>query len=150
MSARTKRMERIVELRARAVDLAAGELARARLAAEAAAARMTELARAHGEAADEAARLRSGTIAEFSDRRAFVDSLREGLERARVEVRKADAVLEEKQRGVAEAKRELRKIEIWRDGLLQGERDDDARKERAATDELAARVTRITEAEVES
>jgi flagellar export protein FliJ len=143
-------MERIVELRTRGVDLAAGELARARLAADAAGARVVELARAHAEAADEAAQQRAGTIAEFGERRAFVESLRGRLERARDEVRKAEAVLEERQRAVAEAKRELRKIEIWRDGLLQTERDDDARKDRAATDELAARVTRITEAEVES
>lgn len=142
MSARVQRIERIVELRSRAVDLAAADLARARIAADEAGARVVELAKAYADAADAADGQRAGTIAEFGERRAFVESARERLERAREEVRKAEAITEEKQRVLSDAKKELRKIELWRDGMLERERAEEGRKERVGADELAARIAR--------
>jgi flagellar export protein FliJ len=142
MSARVQRIERIVELRSRAVNVAAAALAEARRAAEAAAAIVVERERAYAEAVDAAAGQRAGTIAEFGERRAFAESLRDRLERARLDVRQAEAVCEEKQRVLAEAKKELRKIELWRDGMKERERVEEDRQERVGADELAARIAR--------
>lgn len=140
MNERIKRTAPLLQVRSRALDERRAELARAtRVANEA-----REAQKMSHEAWERhallAARTAHGTVWEHADARAHVDDLWRGALRA------ADlaALAEEKERAalaaVLHAERELKKIEVWREGLVDMERLAAARRERIAADEHTARM----------
>jgi hypothetical protein len=67
--------------------------------------------------------------------RVRADASMRGLERCMAEERKCAAV-------VVKAAMEHRKLELWRDRIAEGEREEESRRERRSSDELAARAAR--------
>lgn len=143
VSDRVKRTAPLLAVRERALDERRGAFA----AAVGAAAR-SRAAAASAHEMWEARAIRVGamghaTVAEHAEARMHVESLRKGALRAAeiaVEAAKAERVARE---AMIAAERELKKIETWRDGMLEDQRVEGARAERRATDELAARAHRV-------
>lgn len=142
MSERVKRAAPLVAVRARVVDEK-----RTAFATAARAARSARETAVRAEAAWEQQVAHVGasthaTVSEHAEARAHLESLR------RVAMREAQlaAAAERDEHTAREAllvaERELKKIEIWRDGLIEEERAIAERIERLAADELAARVHR--------
>jgi flagellar export protein FliJ len=140
MRARRERVERLLGLRERALEAARVELAAAARAASEAAEVAALSERAYG---DEAARCAAGafaTVDALIEAHAHVAALRSraDADAARVEkLREAEA---EAREACVRAERERRKLEIWREKLVEVERAAENRKERVATDEVAART----------
>ena len=80
------------------------------------------------------------TVAEHLEARSHLESLKRAAncaaERAALAARAETAARE----ALIAAERDLKKIEAWRDGILEAERAAQARMERIAADELAARM----------
>ncbi len=80
------------------------------------------------------------TVAEHLEARAHVEGLKRAAlcaaERSVVAGRAESAARD----ALLVAERELKKIEAWRDGIIEAERATQARVERIAADELAARM----------
>ncbi len=80
------------------------------------------------------------TVAEHLEARSHLESLKRAAncaaERAALAARAETAARE----ALIAAERDLKKIEAWRDGILETERAAQARMERIAADELAARM----------
>ena len=55
---------------------------------------------------------------------------------------RAERDVEDRRGALVEARRALRTMEMWRDGILAAMREAAAKIDRARTDEAAARVTR--------
>jgi flagellar biosynthesis chaperone FliJ len=139
VSARLRRARRLVELaegeeraaRARTSE-AERAVAAARLEADRAEAAWLEATCVVGAAVTRAF--------ELEEREAFLRTLRA---RADAAAKRVEAAAIEERRLAAELVRaatERRKLELWRDRITEGERDEDARKERVASDEMAARI----------
>lgn len=141
---RLRRADRLVELRKRAVDLAQAADAEATRAVSEAEelARMAEARWSNAAAEPPHARLSS---AEFAAESAWIHGLRERADRAEVRATEARKEAAQKRAELVEAKGELRKIELWREGLAAKARAVTERKERLAADEVAARAARRTE-----
>lgn len=77
---------------------------------------------------------------ELEDHAAFLRTLRTRADAAAKRV--ADASAEHRRRAaeLAQATIERRKLELWRDRIAKDESDEEARKERIAADEVAARI----------
>lgn len=138
---RTKRAERVVDLRRRAVEQAqtlAAEAARRVAEAEAAAREAEALwsresaAPAHG----------SASSADLAEVNAWLRALRQRADRAATQVGVARAEAQRCHEALVAARGELRRIELWRDGLAAAARATQDRKERTAADEVAARAVR--------
>jgi flagellar export protein FliJ len=133
-------MARILEIRKRTVDEVQALLA--------AAIERTATARAAREAleADLAALFdaRSGihSAQDLEERDAHRAHLRHRIVQATIAERAAATDEEARRSAVADARRELRKIELYVEGLDAREREDLERKEQRATDEAAARIAR--------
>lgn len=136
---RRNRVERVMQVRSRALDIARGDLATAsrevlRIELEHEAAVTLWLERAN---------LPVGMTFErtemFADQREHIDSLRkrvEQLEKNLMSARAREAACRERAK---RAQQELKKIETWRDSLDAQIREQESRRERKTTDELAAR-----------
>jgi len=139
---RIQRITRIVDLRGRALEAAQRELE--------AAVRRTEEARADAERAEqilrtaeiEVARFAAGAADDFATARTHLITLSLQFHRAQARLGRATDDEGEKRRMLSEAKREVRKVELWRDSALGAQAEEEARRERRATDELAARRAR--------
>lgn len=136
---RADRATRIAELRERAVREAQGALAEA---ARAVAAARDVVAHVERTWSAQAERLRAcASPAELADASAYLGTLRKRAEQAHANVvarERDEAAMREK---VQQARMEQRKIELWRDGIVQTVREEELRIERLANDELAARMT---------
>jgi flagellar export protein FliJ len=138
---RLARAERVVELRAKVAEAAQRELAaaegelRARVMARDA---VDQAMKRAGEA------LGSGVARaeDWSDAESHLRALSTGLERAAVAIREAERDVEDRRGALVEARRALRTMEMWRDGILAAMREAAAKIDRARTDEAAARATR--------
>lgn len=138
---RLARAERVVELRAKVAETAQHALAvaeaelRARVMARDA---VSEAMKRAGEA------MGSGVARaeDWSDAEAHLRALSTALERAGTAVREAERDVEDRRGVLVEARRALRTMEMWRDGILAAMREAAAKIDRARTDEAAARATR--------
>jgi hypothetical protein len=138
--ARLKRVEKLVEMRQAAADVARGAFADARRAAERAHEGHEAGRAAWAARAEEIAGARYRDIDELVAARAHLETLRlreAALARAAAA---ADAVEATRREECLSAERELSKLERWRASLLDQERAEEARRERLQTDEIAART----------
>ena len=138
---RVRRAERIVDLRKRAVELAQSVCAKATMAAQEAeqCAREAELAwSSAGESPDG----RCASSTDLAESSAWLRTLRLRADRAAARSREARKEVEVAHASLVAARSELRRIELWRDGLASAERAVADRKERIASDEVAARTAR--------
>ena len=140
MNDRVRRTNPLLQAKSRIVD--------EKRAALAAALRTANVARSEQMAAEDAwekrvTALAMGqyeTIAEHLEARTHLESLKRAAiaaaDRATLAVR-AEQVARE---SLIVAEREMKKIEAWRDGIVEAERAAEARVERLASDELSARI----------
>ncbi len=141
MSARLRRVERLVGLGEDAVKAARASAATA--------------ARAVAEARREAEREEnawSEAAQHFGTRVTFASDLDEQAAHLRTLRLRADGSARQLDRALAEERRcaaavvkaamEHRKLELWRDRIVSGEREEASRQEQRSTDELAARGAR--------
>jgi hypothetical protein len=142
VSSRRRRAERLVEL-----GLAAVNAARASVTA---AARAVADARADADRQERvwlnAAQTFGTGVARASDLDEQSAHLRTLRHRADAEARRLERALAEERRcatAVVKAALEHRKLELWRDRIVQGEREEEQRQEQRRSDELAARVARV-------
>ena len=141
MSSRLRRVQRLVELGHDAVQAAR--------ASAAAAARAVADARRDAER-DE--RAWSDAAQQFGTKVALASDLEEQAAHLRTLRLRADGTARQVDRAVAEERRcaaavvkaamDHRKLELWRDRIVSGEREEEDRQERRSTDELAARGAR--------
>jgi hypothetical protein len=141
VNARLKRASRLEGLADRALTAARGRVADARRALVAAT-EAAETAEATWILATQAFATRVESAADLVEQAAHVRTLR--LRADAAAKRLAEAAAEEKHRAelVLEAERDRRKLELWRERLTETEREQGARAERLAADELAARTAR--------
>lgn len=137
---RVRRAERVVELKQRAVDEAQAACADARRAVESAE-EVARAALARWEFESNAPHP-EGSTTDLADRSAWVRTLRLRADHAAAKVVAAKAEEARRLDDLVRARFDLRRIEMWRDGLLHGMRAVADRKERIATDEAAARTVR--------
>jgi flagellar export protein FliJ len=139
MSSRQQRIGRLVDQRERGVDAARTALGSAVRAVRAAEAVRDDAEAAWCNRANELAREGSPTVGSLVDARAHLETLRRRAEAAAAKLaiarRGADAARE----ACVRADRELKKMEVWQDHLVEAERVELERKERLRTDEAAAR-----------
>jgi flagellar biosynthesis chaperone FliJ len=138
---RVRRAERVVELRRRAVEAAQASVAEAarRVIEAEDAARAAEDQWSRDGSAPVAASLSS---AELADASGWLRALRGRADRAAAQAAEARAAAQRSQEALVGARAELRRIELWRDGLVAAVRAAQDRKDRVAADEVAARVAR--------
>ena len=138
---RALRAEKIVALRARTVDVLQQQLGqltrRAALARDAVA-----QAERTWELAATAPTLKGGSSGDLGEAHAYLHGLARRIEALSAEQRQAQLDEEASRRKVCEAKMELRKIEGWRDRMIEAAQADEDALERRATDESAARIAR--------
>jgi flagellar biosynthesis chaperone FliJ len=135
---RALRATRIAELRERAVREAQGALAGSGRALASARAALAEAERTWSAHADRLSRCVSP--ADLADASAYLGTLRRRAEQARQSVITCQIEEERMRAKVQSARMEQRKIELWRDGIVESIAEEDARRERVASDELAARM----------
>lgn len=141
MSARLRRVKRLVDLGHDAVQAAR--------ASAAAAARAVVEARREAEKGE---RAWSDAAQQFGTRVTLASDLEEQAAHLRTLRLRADATSRQLDRALAEERRcaaavvkaamEHRKLELWRDRIVSGQREEENRQEQRATDELAARGAR--------
>jgi flagellar biosynthesis chaperone FliJ len=139
---RVRRADRVVELRKGAVELAQAACATAAQAAHEAAqaARDAEAEWTRASlAASSAAWASSADLAESS---AWIRTLKGRAERAAMRADEARREVDRTSAALVAARSELRRMEMWRDGLVAADRAILDRKERVAADEIAARTAR--------
>ncbi|HEY4014510.1 MAG TPA: hypothetical protein VGM06_14310 [Polyangiaceae bacterium] len=137
-----RRVERLVELGqealngARAAAVAATRaVVEARAIAQREEQRWTEAATGFAKGVTRAPEL-DQQAAHLRTLRLHADAAARAVDRAVVEETKRNAA-------VVKAAMDHRKLELWRDRISLGEREEEDRLERVAADELAARVTRM-------
>jgi flagellar export protein FliJ len=134
-----RRAARIVELRRRAADGAQNALAAA----------AAETARRRGEL-DEAEHAWSacadqplvGTVADALDAQAALAHFAHERRRKRESVRRAQQIEAARRAASIEAEKEVRRFELWAEGIAQTDRVEAARAEQRTLDEHAARRSR--------
>ncbi|HXN31448.1 MAG TPA: hypothetical protein VN894_06275 [Polyangiaceae bacterium] len=141
MSSRLRRVRRLVEIGHDAVNAAR--------ASAATAARTVADARRDAEKderawSDAAQRFGTGVAlaSDLDEQAAYLRTLRL---RADATARQLDRAIAEERRcatAVVKAAMDHRKLELWRDRIVEGEREEENRQERRSTDELAARGAR--------
>jgi hypothetical protein len=141
VSSRLSRVQRLVEIRYEAVKAArasaaaaARAVAEARHVAERDEHRWSEAAQRFGTGVMLASDL-DEQAAHLRTLRLRADGTARQLDRAVAEERRCAAA-------VVKAATDHRKLELWRDRIVEGEREEENRQERRSTDELAARGAR--------
>lgn len=141
MTTRLARAERLIQMayetlksaRAAAAD-AARAVAEARARAEGDERTWADHARNFGTGVDNAHDL-DRQAAHLRTLRVRADASMRALERSLAEERRCAAA-------VVKAAMDHRKLELWRDRIAEGEREEENRRERRSSDELAARAAR--------
>ncbi len=141
MSARLKRASRLVGLAEKALAAARARASDAQRAVATTAADSSRL-EANWARASQGFAKQVECAGDLTVEAAYVRTLR--LQADVAGKRAADAVAEERRCAelVVEAERDRRKLELWQERLTAAEREQDARGERRASDELAARTAR--------
>jgi len=142
LSSRRRRVERLVEVAREALNAArasmtaaAQAVAEARADAERQERAWLDAAHTFGMGVARASDLDEQS-AHLRTLRHWVDAEARRLERAFTEERRCAAA-------VVKAAMEHRKLELWRDRITQGEREEEHRQEQRSSDELAARAARV-------
>lgn len=141
MASRVKRVEQLLALRERALEGARAALATAQRATAAAITAHTAAEQAWSGRSEQIAGARFTSVVELSDAHAHLRTMRMAADEAAGHVQIARAREDDARAECVRAERERRKLEVWRDKLAALERQAEARRERLATDELAARGT---------
>jgi hypothetical protein len=138
---RHRRAERILDARQRALNIAEAELAElARKTVQACLA--AERTRAELEVRMDAPPVAEWSSDELARERAYFVALARYADALATTARDAKAKEELSRTKVLGAKTEHKKVETWRDRLIDAHRLEEARIERVQSDELAARVAR--------
>lgn len=130
----------LLGLRERALESARMELAEAARAANRASDAAEEAERAWSSEAASCAGASFATIDALVEAHALVEARRSRADAAASAAKAARAAQEAAREACLRAERERRKLEIWRDKLLDLERAAEGKRERIATDEVAART----------
>ncbi len=88
----------------------------------------------------EIARTRYETIADHLEARAHLDALKRAAAHAAERTAAASREEANARAALLAAERDLKKVEAWRDGIVEAEKATAARIERLGADELAARI----------
>jgi flagellar export protein FliJ len=132
-----------VEARHRSVQSAEAELA-ARVRASREASLAVDAARGQRQARLLLSRMGECSSEDLAVEHAYLGTLEKRLECLSEVAAKAKAEEERARRDLSGAKTEHKKVETWRDRLLEVARLEEARVERRQNDELAARIARRT------
>lgn len=138
MTPRLARVNRLLGVRTRAFDLSRAASLRAAQALHDA-----EEERAHLQAEREAVAEEDVVVQSVEDletHRLRLLSLQRAAEAAAKVVSRLSKVHEQAKEAMVESRREVRKLELFRDAVEQGFREDEGRAERRAEDEASARV----------
>lgn len=138
MTPRLVRVNRLLGVRTRAFDLSRAASLRAAQALHDA-----EEERAHLQSEREAAAQEDVVVQSVEDletHRLRLLSLQRAAEAAASVVSRLSKVHEQAKEAMVESRREVRKLELFRDAVEQGFREDEGRAERRAEDEASARV----------
>ncbi len=142
--ARAARAGRIVRHRERAVDRVEAELGeRVRRTLEARAA--VEAARKVWDAAMASSEPQAVSSADLAETHAYRLSLARKVEVLLARERELRLEEDAARKTLSAAKTEMRKIEMWRDQLIEAAVMDENAQERRASDEVAARIARTNE-----
>ena len=139
---RVTRANRLVGLRGRAVESAQRELSDAYRDLAAARENVDRTERLWKEHAESFARGEYRATGDMADEHAYLLTLRFACDQALLQLQEARVREAEKRKALLEAKSELRKMELWRDALLERAAAVALRQERIASDETAARIVR--------
>jgi len=137
---RNKRVDRLVTLHARGVEVGQATLARLLRVLEQERQVHGDLDAMWSDAALATLRPRVSTAAEVQEAHRYIEGLRQRVDRAAEIVAKAEADAERARELLTEARQKLRKLEIWRDGLMATATAEANRRARVQEDELAARM----------
>jgi flagellar export protein FliJ len=140
---RRRRTQVLLDARKRGVDVAEADLA-ARMRATLEANRAADEARRAFQERLESAPPGECVVHDLADENAYVVSLEKTVAKLEATVREAAAREEAARRKVCSAKTEHKKVESWRDRMLEQFSLEEARTERLQGDELAARMARKT------
>lgn len=138
MTARLARVNRLLGVRTRAFDVSRAASLRAAQALQEA-----EEERAHLQSEREAVAQEDVVVQSVEDLEAHrlrLLSLQRAAEAAANVVSRLSKVHDEAREAMVESRREVRKLELFRDAVEQGFREDEGRAERRAEDETSARV----------
>jgi flagellar export protein FliJ len=136
---RLTRIERLVSVRQRQLEVVRDELAQAQRKLNEAA-QLAQQAENIWHERSESLRNRSGTIAELIDTRNYIRSLRSKADHHKHQLNLAAKTYAEGQIAVRHAHCEVRKLELWSDKVAKELRDKRSRRERKQDDALAARL----------
>ncbi len=140
-SERVRRAARIVELRQSGVDEAQAALADAqRRAAEAES--VAAAAEAQWTSETDAADHGVPSSVDLATLSAWLRSLRVRADQAAARAAEAQKTVQGCLDALVAARGELRRIELWRDGIVAAARAEQDRKDRLAADEVTARASR--------
>ena len=137
-----RRIQRLIDARSKTLDHARGALSEAQRSTARARAQRDEALRTWSEQADAMAKLTHPTVGALSESRAYLESLRCRLDLATAALTRAENEERARRDACIAAEREVKKMELWRNRVLEGDRLLAARGERAANDELGARTFR--------
>ena len=139
---RLRRIQRLIDARQKAVDIARAALSDGQRATATARGEREEAYRTWSVGSDAAAKLTHPTVGALSEARSFLETLRRRVDVADKVLAQAEAEEHKRREACIAAEREVKKMELWRERVAEGERLLAARIERTATDELAARTYR--------
>jgi flagellar biosynthesis chaperone FliJ len=139
-STRTRRIARLAAARSRELDVARGELARARRATGEAEAIEAAASRAWRQRAEALASTSFTSIDDLMISRAHLEGLRLRETTAAAALASAREAENTRREACIRAEREVRKVEIWREKIEEAERAITVRRERVTADEIAART----------
>ncbi|MBK7395627.1 MAG: flagellar FliJ family protein [Myxococcales bacterium] len=138
MTPRLARVNRLLGVRARAFDVSRAARLRAAQALQEAEEERETITSTRAAVAQEDIVVES--IEDLSSHRMRLMALQRAAEAAARVVTRLSKVHEEAREAVVESRREVRKLELFRDAVEQGFREDEGRAERRAEDEASARV----------
>jgi flagellar export protein FliJ len=146
MTKRQKRVQKILEIRERHLDQSANQLTQARQLAEQAERALEEQQRRTQEAIKEREEMaqRPVTAHEWIDSESWRMRLGNQERVLSEKAARAQVVVQQAHEEMLVARTEVKKIETWKDNLIQSELQASERKDRRAEDEFAALRARMT------
>jgi flagellar export protein FliJ len=146
MTKRQKRVQKILEIREKHLDQSANQLTRARQLAEQAERALEEQQRRTQEAIKEREEMaqRPVTAHEWIDSESWRMRLGNQERVLSEKAARAQVVVQQAHEEMLVARTEVKKIETWKDNLIQSELQASERKDRRTEDEFAALRARMT------
>jgi flagellar export protein FliJ len=137
-----RRIQRLIDARSKALDHARAALSDAQRTTASARAQREEAESTWSQQADAVATLTHPTVGALSESRAYLESLRRRLDLAAQALTRAENEERARREACIAAEREVKKMELWKARVIEGDNLLAARSERSANDELAARTYR--------